>query len=1312
MSKRYLHIIPLALVLFSVSCVKEEFDIDNDDVALKSRAFDPGSINPFSYIAGAGSGGTVEGDTLCLSLTVQLDSAATKADVIREGEVEVLYHHEGANYMGLGDNSRTKSLIDTNSTLDISCNFLRLDEQIDNDSTALYTFSTWSKAKVLEAEIAGASDGASGSYLRSVSFNPEQKYNFASRTDTIFYHTRMVGWHPALCDLPKDGEAVSFDNVLYANYCALLSGKFGVVFQNALDGRTDLMMTNIGEAQRWHSPSKKHYRDWDHQLEEVYRQPFGFNDAPDQPHYNNPMYFKHYLSAVRIWARLEQGENEEVNISTWGRILSLTFVDQPSTCTIMFPDSVKNNAFGELLAGSWTDYHNVSACGDLMFGNADASHSINDTTVTYPINMTESQTSLDKQYLGYCLVQPDQDIVIAIQTDAGTYQATLPHRVKVSTDSVDIFNPGKIYDVVLNLDTQGSVAGFIEQEDTGYYQDLSPWDGNKSEFKTANCYMVDVDDVQTKLTEDGSAGYCFIGTILGNGETGILSKGSTTFHTTSATIETPASAKVLWQSERGLISNVHLQHGYIRFLVPEARKGNAVIAAYDSEGEIVWSWHIWITDTPDDVELSTNVSIMDRNLGAITTTDSKVIPTSADEALKLYGLYYQWGRKDPFQWPAKWNQTNGNSMRVTPFYDIYGDEVTSLGPYIYNQGEYIEDGITHPQYILINPGSSYYMHNWMDQKIDFLWGERYSVAGGDEDYQKSIYDPCPYGYRVPAEEIQYMMETDTTKTVGTYGIELNAYNGLDPVFLPFTGFYGPDRNQSANDASAYYCGSKGDYQSSVICSDEDGIKNSYFRYHRMRTYISNATTWTESYVDDGAPDFTYNAPDHFVTSSSTDTHHDYTNRRTAAVIRCVKEVKASLNIVSRLSTNSLKISYNNDTTVVFKLEGRTNKGTIADAKMYVYYINKLGGETTVGTIDLTDKSAAPDAVKTSKTLTGTYSYTVKCTDVQQSKDATIRAYMVISVKMGSGETTTEESSEVALSTTPKLSILFNQYGSTTEYTGLTAPVFSSNGLRVVSCIKEGNTLYPPVIGQSCKLTIYVNAKQGEDGAEVEVTINGQTATLEGETPIEYNGLYYYMYTIDATFSSSKTEKITVTADKTGYEQSKREFDVPVYGISLPSNYLTGTNQAKATKDANNIWSNLYVFYISSAYVYCDGDTDDARLPKKSTYDYNSLFGFVNGGSSTEQVFSVRLGNSRKMYGKTQRDAITFTTDGSTYDFEATSNGTSLKYTSGLYTYRLSYENILYSSDYLCPLQKIPQVAALSAYFKMYLASFTKPSGWD
>ena len=104
---------------------------------------------------------------------------------------------------------------------------------------------------------------------------------------------------------------------------------------------------------------------------------------------------------------------------------------------------------------------------------------------------------------------------------------------------------------------------------------------------------------------------------------------------------------------------------------------------------------------------------MDRNLGSLDKA------TVSGAPLKTYGMYFQWGRKDPF--PGKAASTGaafeGVTGPVTTEYSVQNPTVYSI------------------------VGESDSAGNWNTEQLDNLW---------DEGTDKTIYDPCPAGYKVPA----------------------------------------------------------------------------------------------------------------------------------------------------------------------------------------------------------------------------------------------------------------------------------------------------------------------------------------------------------------------------------------------------------------------------------------------------------------------------------------------------------------------------------------------------------------------------------
>ena len=114
-----------------------------------------------------------------------------------------------------------------------------------------------------------------------------------------------------------------------------------------------------------------------------------------------------------------------------------------------------------------------------------------------------------------------------------------------------------------------------------------------------------------------------------------------------------------------------------------------------------------------------------------------------------------------------------------------------------------------------------------------------------------------------------------TGSAGTYGYT-RTVNGVQ-FFFPYAGFKGVDIGLNSLVASWQYVGQKGDYQSSMYCTDADAVNNGEINQymHRARVYISKVNSWTETNVG------TYNG----------NLHIDFANRRTAAPVRCVKDGK-------------------------------------------------------------------------------------------------------------------------------------------------------------------------------------------------------------------------------------------------------------------------------------------------------------------------------------------------------------------------------------------------------------------------------------
>ena len=230
-----------------------------------------------------------------------------------------------------------------------------------------------------------------------------------------------------------------------------------------------------------------------------------------------------------------------------------------------------------------------------------------------------------------------------------------------------------------------TTTGALTLDGTAYEEvDLSP-DG------TANSYIVSNPGV-----------YSFDASVKGNG------MGSDAYLS-------PASAELLWAENLLVVTNVIYDEASkkIKFTTTGS-EGNAVIAAKDGDGNIIWSWHIWCTDQPAEHIYANNAgTLMDRNLGAVSATPGDV---------GALGLLYQWGRKDPFMSGS--SITSNTPKKTTIKWPGYVNSNATTGT--------IEYTIANPTHFIYTSG------DWLNESNSTLWG-----------MSKTIYDPCPTGWRVP-----------------------------------------------------------------------------------------------------------------------------------------------------------------------------------------------------------------------------------------------------------------------------------------------------------------------------------------------------------------------------------------------------------------------------------------------------------------------------------------------------------------------------------------------------------------------------------
>ena len=260
----------------------------------------------------------------------------------------------------------------------------------------------------------------------------------------------------------------------------------------------------------------------------------------------------------------------------------------------------------------------------------------------------------------------------------------------------------------------------------------------------------------------------------------------------------------LWTTASSLVSNIKYNDGTVTFTA-SGEEGNALLAAFDAEGNIVWSWHIWVTDKPEVFDYQNNgipqsggltdgYYCMDRNLGA---TDATALGD-----YETFGLYYQWGRKDPFigdkQEERTRDQENGGWKDIVKPFSNSG--TLTICNTAYAQAKWVSTPTSSEigtiAYATANPMTFLYsgtgnVANWLNVKG--LSKEEKNAICYDPDkslwrpFQKSNYDPCPVGYQVPRKAMWVALSSNNSVVTPYKGFVNSTPTGASAWF-PMAGY--------------------------------------------------------------------------------------------------------------------------------------------------------------------------------------------------------------------------------------------------------------------------------------------------------------------------------------------------------------------------------------------------------------------------------------------------------------------------------------------------------------------------------------------
>ncbi len=212
----------------------------------------------------------------------------------------------------------------------------------------------------------------------------------------------------------------------------------------------------------------------------------------------------------------------------------------------------------------------------------------------------------------------------------------------------------------------------------------------------------------------------------------------------------------------------------IHVKVPASKGGNALIAAYGQDGTtVLWSWHLWLTDY-QPVRLQASIGyaaaqqasqngtvhhypspvftsgvyagrvMMDHYIGA-TAGGFPGKDASLLDFVRRNGYLYEWGRKDPF-----FGSLDGTTNEQSAIFDGYGQPL-KLDIQSYSAAMLLDGtdntllyAIRHPLCLIMSMQKGWYQAACSTVYL-YLWGN-----DGDT---KTLYDPCPDGWKVPRSEV-------------------------------------------------------------------------------------------------------------------------------------------------------------------------------------------------------------------------------------------------------------------------------------------------------------------------------------------------------------------------------------------------------------------------------------------------------------------------------------------------------------------------------------------------------------------------------
>ena len=243
---------------------------------------------------------------------------------------------------------------------------------------------------------------------------------------------------------------------------------------------------------------------------------------------------------------------------------------------------------------------------------------------------------------------------------------------------------------------------------------------------------------------------------------------------------------ILWQDKAAVVSDLSIVGDvqaegsydvsnvrYLQFKVDESTisQSNALLAIKDNSGNIIWSWHIWVSNNPAVLSNSirvtnsrscsydyfpvTSLGWLDPSYYMPMELVVELVQEGSNKTLEIIinqeqiqangasGTFYQFGRKDPFYSGLITSPAQGSAWTHTT---VGGGDTSKAANYA--------AAIKSPT-LMYTYGytANYCMYDWCKEFYYNVWSGKATThgAGSDKDdtFTKTVYDPSPAGFMVP-----------------------------------------------------------------------------------------------------------------------------------------------------------------------------------------------------------------------------------------------------------------------------------------------------------------------------------------------------------------------------------------------------------------------------------------------------------------------------------------------------------------------------------------------------------------------------------